>query len=335
MMEYKFLGKNGIRISELVLGAMTFGAECDEKQSFQIMDGFQKYGGNTIDTANVYSNGRSESIVGSWLASKNRDDYVIATKVRFPMGNGPNDAGVSTKNIRRSVKESLKRLKTDYIDIYQIHAWDSNTMLEESLYTLSRLVDEGIINYIGVSNFKGWQLQKAIDVCKEYGFGNISSLQPQYNLLERGVEYEIEDIVRENEIGVISWSPLRGGWLTGKYNRESKPSKDTRVGRSRKEDPGEAWERYDNERTWNVVDQIMRISKERQVPVSSVSLNWVRSHNWVTAPIIGARNVEQLNENLSCMDWELSKNEILELDNVSKMQQFYPYDFINWAIKRR
>ncbi len=335
-MKYKFLGRSGLRISELVLGAMTFGNECDQKTSFQILDRFAEEGGNTIDTANVYSNGISESIVGEWMKSKNRDDFVIATKVRFPMGSKPNEAGVSTKHIRSSFKKSLYRLKTDYIDLYQIHAWDTLTPLEESIYTLSNLVDEGLVNYIGISNFKGWQIQKTIDICQKYGFRKIVSVQPQYNLLERGIEYEIEDVIKEYGLGVISWSPLRGGWLTGKFKKGVKPSStDTRVGNSKASDPGEAWERYNNEMTWEIISKIGEIAKNRVVPESQVSINWVRSHEWVTAPIIGARNLQQLNNNIPSIEWNLSRDEINELDAVSEMKSFYPYDFIGWAIKRR
>ncbi|SMD31413.1 aldo/keto reductase [Picrophilus oshimae] len=335
-MKYKFLGKSGIRISELVMGAMTFGNECDKKTSFTLLDKFESEGGNTIDTANVYSNGNSESIVGEWLKSRDRDDFIIATKVRFPMGAQPNNAGISTKHIRSSLKKSLERLQTDYIDLYQIHAWDMYTPLEESLYTLSDLVDKGLVNYIGVSNFKGWQLQKAIDISEKYGFRKIISIQPQYNLLERGIEYEIKDVVEENGLGVISWSPLRGGWLTGKFKQNVKPiGTNTRVERSSAIDPGEAWERYNNDRTWEIIKKEEDIANRRGVTVSQVSINWVRSHKWITAPIIGARNLEQLKDNLSSLNWELDNNEIEELNHVSMMKNFYPYDFIEWAVKRR
>ena len=325
-----------MRISELVMGAMTFGNECDKKSSFILLDKFESAGGNTIDTANVYSNGSSESIVGEWLKSKDRDNFVVATKVRFPIGERPNEAGVSTKHIRNSVKKSLERLQTDYIDLYQIHAWDSNTPLEESLYTLSCLVDDGLVNYIGVSNFKGWQLQKALDISEKYGFRRIISVQPQYNLLERGVEYEIKDVIQDNGLGVISWSPLRGGWLTGKFQQNTRPvDTNTRVGRSNAIDPGEAWERYNNTKTWEVIKTEEEIANRRGVTVSQVSINWVRSQKWITSPIIGARNLEQLEPNLACLDWELSESEIKELNEVSKMENFYPYDFIEWAVKRR
>src|SRR6266487_1594507 len=190
-MHFRYLGSTGLKVSELCLGAMTFGRESREEVSRQIMDRFVEAGGNFIDTANVYSQGVSEEIVGRWLAGKRRDDLVIATKVRFPMGEGPNDVGLSRKHILSSVDQSLRRLGTEYIDLYQVHCWDNVTPLEETLSTLDSLVQSGKVRYIGASNYTGWQLQRASDLCRANGWERFVCLQPLYNLLDRVIEWEV------------------------------------------------------------------------------------------------------------------------------------------------
>jgi aryl-alcohol dehydrogenase-like predicted oxidoreductase len=184
-MQYRMLGRTGVKVSELCLGAMTFGRETTEDDSFRIMDAFVEAGGNFIDTADVYSRGVSETIVGKWLAGKDRDDVVLATKVRFPMGEGPNNVGLSRKHIMSGVEASLKRLGTNYIDLYQVHAWDPLTPLEETLRTLDDLVRSGVVRYIGASNFKGWQLQKALDVSRQHDWAEFVCLQPWTNSTAR------------------------------------------------------------------------------------------------------------------------------------------------------
>lgn len=210
-MDYRTLGGTGLKVSNLCLGTMTFGREASEKESFALLDRFVEAGGNFIDSANVYSTGTSEEVVGKWLKTKRRGDFVIATKVRFPMGNGPNDVGLSRKHIMAAVEESLKRLQTDYLDLYQVHAWDPLTPLEETLSTLNELVARGWVRYLGASNFRGWQLQKALDLARSRGWERFVCLQPQYNLLSRATEYEIIPVCLSEGIGVIPWSPLRGG----------------------------------------------------------------------------------------------------------------------------
>ena len=228
-MEYRFLGKTGLKVSELCLGTMTFGRETDETDSKRILNHFVELGGNFIDTADVYAESRSERIIGSWLKDRPRENLVIATKVRFPTGDGQNDEGLSRKHILAAIDNSLKRLGTDYIDLYQVHCWDDGTPLEETLSTLSNLVDIGKVRYLGVSNFSGWQLQKAIDVSRHRGWEPFSCLQPLYNLLDRDIELELLPVCENEGLGVIPWSPLRGGWLTGKYHRgmDSPPRRDS------------------------------------------------------------------------------------------------------------
>ncbi|MEM4089689.1 MAG: aldo/keto reductase, partial [Thermoplasmatales archaeon] len=230
-MKYKKLGWSGVLISDLCLGTMTFGWQADETTSFDIMNKFEENDGNFIDTANVYSDGKSEEIVGKWLKGRNRENFVVATKVRFRTGKGLNSVGLSRKHILHSVRESLKRLETDYIDILQLHAWDPLTPLEETLSTMNYLVQEGLIRYVGISNFRGWQLQKAVDICTERDWEKPVSIQPQYNLIARATEYEILPVASFNELAVLPWSPLAGGVLTGKYESGiSSAPKGTRIG---------------------------------------------------------------------------------------------------------
>jgi len=325
---YRHLGKTGIRVSELCLGAMTFGMFADEKESFRIMDRFADAGGNFIDTANVYMQGVSEEIVGKWLKGRDRSRFVIATKVRFIMGDGPNDVGLSRKHILDSVKASLRRLGTDYIDLYQVHAWDPKTPLEETLSTLNDLVRAGCVRYIGASNFRGWQLQKALDLSRLHGWEAFVSLQPQYNLLSRAVEYELIPVCLNEGLGVIPWSPLRGGWLSGKYRRGmTAPPEGTRVALASEKGWSETWERYNNEFTWNVLDALFEAAQAAGKTPAQTAINWVLHRPGVTAPIIGARNVEQLEDNLGAIGWELAPELVERLNLASRLPVItYPYD---------
>ena len=221
-MEFRFLGKTGLSVSELCLGAMTFGREASEAESHAMLDRFVAAGGNFIDTADVYSRGASEEILGSWLTSRPRDEIVIATKGRWgtddPDHRRPNQYGLSRKHLIAACEASLKRLKTDYIDLYQVHMWDPWTRLEETLSTLDGLVRSGKVRYVGASNYSGWQLQKSIDLAKANGWEPFTCLQALYNLLDRDSEYELLHVVRNEGLGMIPWSPLRGGWLAGRYS---------------------------------------------------------------------------------------------------------------------
>ncbi|PJF25548.1 MAG: aldo/keto reductase, partial [Phototrophicales bacterium] len=204
-MNYRYLGRTGLKVTELCLGAMTFGREADETTSCAILDAFAAAGGNFIDTANVYTRGVSETILGSWLAKQRREDWIIATKVRFTMGEGVNEVGLSRKHIVYAVEQSLKRLQTDYIDLYQVHCWDPGTPLDETLSTLDGLVKAGKVRYIGVSNFKAYQLQKAVDISRANGWEAFVCLQPLYNLLDRSLEWEIVEFCQTEGLGIIPW----------------------------------------------------------------------------------------------------------------------------------
>ena len=217
-MEYRLLGRTGLMVSELCLGCMTFGREADEEQSQAIVKRFLDAGGNFFDTADVYSRGISEEITGRALRGV-RDDIVLATKVRGKMGDGPNEVGLSRKHIMQGCENSLKRLGTDYIDLYQVHIWDQATPLEETLSALTDLVRQGKVRYIGVSNYTGWQIMKSLHVSAMHGFEHFISLQPQYSLVERHIEYELLPLCQDQGIGIIPSSPLCGGFIAGKYKK--------------------------------------------------------------------------------------------------------------------
>ncbi len=329
-MEYRNLGKTGLKVTELCLGAMTFGRETDETLSHRMMDRFAAASGNFIDTADVYSAGVSEEIVGRWLKGKDREDYVLATKVRFgTLGRDKvNRSGLARKHIAAEVDASLKRLQVDYIDLYQVHCWDRFTPLEETLSTLNDLVRAGKVRYIGASNYSGWQLQKAIALSRANGWEPFVSLQALYNLLDRELEWELLPLAREEGLGVLPWSPLRGGWLSGKYHRGmTAPVAGARIERASKEGWSETWDRYANEFTWTVVDTIVAIARERGKEPAQVALNWLLRQEGVTAPITGVRNMEQLESNIGATGWALGEDELGRLEAASARPLPYPYDF--------
>ncbi|RIV19654.1 aldo/keto reductase [Alicyclobacillaceae bacterium I2511] len=326
-MKYRMLGRTGLKVSELCFGAMTFGREASEADSHHMLDQFIEAGGNFIDTADVYTQGVSEEIVGHWLNKKRRSDVVIATKVRFAMGEGLNDVGLTRKHIMDGVQASLHRLNTDYIDLYQVHAWDPQTPIEETLSTLNDLVRKGWVRYIGVSNFRAWQLQKAIYTSRMQGWEVMASLQPQYNLLCRATEFELLPLAEHEGLAVLPWSPLRGGWLSGKFQRGmNQPPANTRIEEAEKQGWGESWSQYNHESTWKVLDALFEVAKQIEKSPAQVALNWLLSHKAVTAPIIGARNMEQLESNLGASGWSLTPNQVAQLNEASHLPVSYPYD---------
>ncbi len=326
-MQYRYLGRTGLKVSELCLGAMTFGRESSEEVSVQMLDCFSEAGGNFIDTADVYSRGISEEILGRWLKTKQRDDLVIATKVRFAMGAGPNDLGLSRKHILSAVEASLRRLNTSYIDLYQVHMWDPGTPLEETLDTLHELVRSGKVRYLGASNYAGYQLQKAIDLSRQLGGESFSCLQPLYNLLDRSFEWELLPVCEAEGVGVIPWSPLRGGWLSGKYRRGmSAPPPDTRIEEAEKQGWSESWAVYANERTWQVIDTLLSIATEVEKTPAQIALNWLLRKPAVTAPILGARTLPHLQDNLGATGWSLTSEQVSRLDQASAQPLPYPYE---------
>jgi aryl-alcohol dehydrogenase-like predicted oxidoreductase len=328
-MQYRYLGRTGLKVSELCLGAMTFGREASEEVSYQILDHFKGAGGNFIDTADVYSQGGSEEVLGRWLKKQKRDDFIIATKVRFNMGDGPNDLGLSRKHILAGVDASLSRMGTDYIDLYQIHGWDPGTPLEETLQTLDGLIKSGKVRYIGASNMTAWQLQKAVDISRHNGWEPFSCLQPLYNLLDRELEWDLVPVCLNEGIGIIPWSPLRGGWLSGKYHRGMQaPPEGTRVEEAEKRGWSESWGAYANERTWSILDAMQEISNQTTKTIAQVALNWLLQKPGVTAPIIGVRNMNHLEDNLGAAGWALTTDQMEKLNAVSERPLYYPHSMI-------
>lgn len=327
-MRYRTLGHSGAVVSTYALGTMTFGNEADESTSHAILDDYVAAGGNLIDTADVYSAGTSEEIIGRWLAAHptERDQMVLATKGRFPMGDGPNDHGTSRRHLRVALDASLRRLGVEHIDLYQMHAWDALTPLEETLRFLDDAVRAGKIGYYGFSNFLGWQLTKAVHVARALGFAPPVTLQPQYSLLVREIESEIVPASLDAGIGLLPWSPLGGGWLTGKYQRDTDPTGATRLG----ENPArgmEAWEpRNKQERTWQIIDAVGAVAASHGVDHAQVALAWLEARPAVTSVILGARTTAQLADNLGAVDVVLTSAEIERLDTVSApVLGDYPY----------
>ena len=327
-MQYRTLGHSGAVVSNYALGTMTFGAEATEETSHAILDSYLDAGGNFIDTADVYSAGTSEEIIGRWLAERPdaRDRVVIATKGRFPMGTAPNDVGTSRRRLTRALDSSLRRLGVEQIDLYQMHAWDPITPLEETLRFLHDAVSSGKIAYYGFSNFLGWQLTKAVHVARAHGWNEPVTLQPQYSLLVRDIEAEIVPASLDAGIGLLPWSPLGGGWLSGKYRKDQPPTGATRLGENPKRGM-EAWQaRNDNPRTRAVISAVEDIAAARGASASQVALAWLADRPAVTSVILGARTTEQLADNLAAADLQLTPDETEALTEASQPQLgVYPY----------
>ena len=325
-MNYRLLGKTGIRVSELCLGTMTFGNEADRTTSFRIMDRFSDDGGNFVDTADIYNKGKSEEILGEWLKTRNREDFIIATKVRFRSGNGPNGIGLTRKHILHSIEKSLERLGTDYVDLLQVHAWDPLTPLEETMSALNSLVQNGKVRYIGASNFRGWQLALSLGISRSRGYAEFVSIQPQYSLLCRSTEFELIPLSMHENLSVLPWSPLKGGLLSGKYSRDAgNMPEDSRIGRMLNRGGSQVFG-INEEYTWKVINSLKEVAGAINRTPSQVALNWLLNRDGVTSPIIGARNIAQLEDNLGSTGWALSKSDMDYLGSASKFFVTYPYD---------
>jgi aryl-alcohol dehydrogenase-like predicted oxidoreductase len=327
-MEYRTLGRSGCAVSALCLGTMTFGTESDEKVSHEQLDHFVEAGGTLVDTADVYSAGESETIIGRWFADRPAevtDRVVLATKGRFGPAGDPNGTGLSARHLTRALDASLTRLGLDSVDLYQAHAFDPLTPLEETLRTLDGFVRAGKIRYYGFSNFTGWQLTKAVHLARQLGLAAPVTLQPQYSLLVREIEFEIVPAARDAGLGLLPWSPLGGGWLTGKYQRAQRPTGTTRLG-DNPERGMEAWDRRGTERTWDIIEAVQSIAEGRGVPMAEVALSWVTDRPGVTSTILGARTVEQLETNLRSAELQLTAAETAVLDGASDLHApDYPY----------
>jgi aryl-alcohol dehydrogenase-like predicted oxidoreductase len=327
-MDYRTLGRSGAAVSNLCLGTMTFGAETDEPGSHAQLDRFVEAGGTLVDTADVYSAGVSEEIIGRWFADRPADvtePVVLATKGRFPTADEPNGSGLTTRHLTRALDASLRRLGRDSVDLYQVHAFDPWTPLEETLRTLDGFIRAGKIGYYGLSNFTGWQLTKAVQLATALGVAPPVTLQPQYSLLVREIEWEIVPAVLDAGLGMLPWSPLGGGWLSGKYRRDERPTGDTRLG-DNPERGMEAWDRRGTEQTWDVISAVQDVAEARSVSTAEVALAWVTDRPGVTSTILGARTMEQLETNLAAADLHLSAEETATLDAVSTPRVAdYPY----------
>ena len=323
-MKLRRLGRSGLKVSNLCLGTMTFGNEqwgCDESTSGRIVARFLDAGGNFIDTADVYSNGVSEEITGRAIRSK-RQQIVLATKVAGPMGAGPNDLGVSRKHILDAVDASLRRLGTDYIDLYQVHAYDPTTPLDETLRALDACVRAGKVRYLGCSNYSAWQLMKATALARELGTARFDSLQPQYSLVCRTIEREHIPLCLDEGIGVIPWSPLGGGLLTGKIRKGAAAPAGSRSA----VDPAMR-ERFGAEKNLAIAETLAGVASSLGKTASQVALAWAASQPGVTSPIFGARTLEQLEDNLGAADLVLPAEACKRLDEASALELVYPYDF--------
>jgi aryl-alcohol dehydrogenase-like predicted oxidoreductase len=328
-MEYRTLGRSGCAVSTLALGTMTFGTEADEAASHAQLDAYFEAGGNLIDTADVYSDGASEEIIGRWLATQpaeRRRQVVLATKGRFATGEGPNDVGLSRKHLGDALDASLRRLGVESVDLYQAHAFDPVAPLEETLRFYDDAVRAGKISYVGLSNYTGWQIQKTVDLAEFRGLAVPVTLQPQYNLLVREIEWEIVPACESTGLGLLPWSPLGGGWLTGKYSPDERPTGATRLG----EDPERGVEAYDRrsgaQRTWDVIEAVQSVASSRGVSMAQVALAWLVDRPMVSSVILGARTLEQLQDNLGAAGLHLGEEETARLDAASDPAPAdYPY----------
>lgn len=327
-MEYRKLGPSGTIVSVHCLGAMTFGAEANEATSFRLLDAFFAAGGNFVDTADVYSAGLSEEIVGRWLKARPTEarQAVVATKGRFPMGAGPNDLGLSRRHLGDALDASLRRLGVERVDLYQMHAWDALTPIEETLRFLDDAVSAGKIAYYGFSNYVGWHIAKASEIAKARGYSRPVTLQPQYSLLVRDIELEVVDACLDAGLGLLPWSPLGGGWLSGKYKRDHMPTGATRLG----ENPNRGMEAYGprnaEERTWAVIGAVEDIANGLGVTMAQVALAWLAARPAVTSVILGARTTEQLADNLKAADLKLASDAMERLTTISAPTPAdYPY----------
>ena len=331
-MEYRRLGASDLQVSSLGLGTMTFGHETDEAEAHRQLSTFVAHGGTFIDTADVYTRGASESIIGSWLAAEGlRDQVVLATKARFAMSDDPRDRGASRRHLLAAVDASLERLRVDHVDLYQVHGWDPDTPLDESLEALDTIVESGRARHVGWSNVTGWQLQRIVDRAEAGGWAHPMSIQPQYNLLDRTIELEVMPAALASGLGILPWSPLGGGWLTGKYRSDTRPTGATRLG----EDPARGVEAYDTRnvaRTWEILGVVEDVAERRGATMAQIAISWVEARPGVSSVLLGARTVEQLLDTLGAADLELTPSEQTALTEVSAPGiPAYPYGMIRSA----
>ena len=312
-MAYTSLGNTGLEVSRLCLGCMNFGSGADwmlndREASREVIERAIDHGINFFDTANVYSTGESEEILGDVLSEYDREEFVVATKVFGEMADRPNGQGLGRKHIRDQIDASLDRLGTDYVDLYQIHRWDDSTPISETLATLDRLVEEGTVRYIGASTMASWQFAKALYTSDLENRERFVSMQCEYNLVDRHEEANVLPLCRDQGIGVIPWSPLAGGFLTGKYERDEEPPEDTRAAGDE-----HTLDRFTDE-NWAVLDVVREIADEEDASPVEVSLAWLLHTDVVDSPIVGPRTLDHLDEQVRALDVELSDEQMERLE---------------------
>ena len=331
-MQFSRVGNSGLLVSELALGTMVFGEagarSASPDEATEIINAYLDAGGNHIDTADVYAGGRSEEIVGKALTGK-RDRVVLATKVRFRTGDGVHDAGLSRKHILTGVENSLRRLRTDHIDLLYMHCWDPLTPVEESLRAFDDLVSAGKVGYIGVSNFKAWQLMKSLATSAANGFARFVAAQYQYSLIARDIEPEFFDLFESEGVGLVPWSPLAGGFLSGKYERGKRPApEEGRLG-SQPDGDEEAWVKRQDDRSWDVAKAVRSVAAEAGTTPAAVALAWVLAQPPVASTIVGVRTVGQLQANLEAAELSLPDEAMGTLSAASRQESRYPYRFLD------
>jgi len=335
-MKFRRLGNSGLLVSELGLGTMTFGEEGDRgvapSDARQIIEMYLDAGGNHFDIANVYAGGRAEEIVGEAVQDV-RDRIVLTTKVRWPMGSGPNDAGLSRYHIFNAVEASLRRLGTDAIDVLYLHGWDPWTPLVESLGALADLVADGKVRYVGVSNFKAWQVMKALSISDGRGWPRFIAAQYQYSLVVRDIEPEFADLLPSEGIGLVPWGPLGGGFFSGKYSRSERPEAAQGRIASTPDEWEESWVRRSTDQNWDIVTTVGAIADKHDATSSQVALGWLLTRPTVSSIVVGTRTASHLADNLGALDLELSADDLATLDETSSFPLPYPYRSINAAAR--
>jgi aryl-alcohol dehydrogenase-like predicted oxidoreductase len=327
-MKYKPLGHSGLIVSELCLGTMIFGDDtrgADETTAIRLIHQFLDAGGNFVDTADVYVGGYSEEITGKALQGR-RDGVVLATKVRGRMSDDPNDVGLSRRHVIAGCEASLRRLDTDYVDLFYAHLWDPLTPIEETLRAFDDLVTAGKVRYVGVSNFKAWEVMKSLGVSDSHGWARFIAAQYQYSLVVRDIEREFVPLFEAEGLGLTPWGPLGGGFLSGKYCLGDRPT-EGRIAIT-PDYAEEAWQRRATERNWAILNVVGEIAEARGKSYPQVALAWLLAQPAVVAPIIGVRTPEQLADNLGAIGWELTGEELTRLNEVSAIEEGYPYRMI-------
>lgn len=328
-MRYRYLGNSGLKVSEICLGVMTFGGDAiknelatvGQKDADLITSTALDLGINFFDTADVYSGGISESTLGQALGNR-RKDAIVATKVRFAMSNKPNDTGLSRFHIIKSCEDSLRRLGTEYIDLYQIHSYDPGTPMEETLRAMDHLVQSGKVRYIGCSNLTAWQTMKALAISQKMNLEKFVTTQLYYSIGARDIEHELVPLCIDQQLGILCWSPLSGGFFTGKFRRNSTLPTDAR--RSNRQASSMKFWPVDEEKGFEIVDQLERIGKNYDKTIAQTALNWILRKPSISSVIVGASNIQQLKENAKASEWQLTPEDVDYLDAISKPVIPYP-----------